>query len=477
MHICERALNYLQITDYQGTVRMCSWIRKEVGDGIIGKLQEKSLYEIWHGEKAEKLREKLSQGDYSWCNIDQCPYLSRNEIEEHCIDIEEIPEYPEHIWLAFDRNCNYACTCCTASFGSCNVHRQGEFEGYQLITEKLKEVMPHLKFIAANGLGELFVSPHILKLLSNWKPLAPKEDITVLLETNGSLFDENHWKQIENLGQYNLRVSITVMSFDEATYQFCSGTKLPISQIENNLRFVKGLREQGVINYLELATVVQERNFRTMPEFTRRCIEEFGADVVRLRPFDDCGAQPPEVEWFMDVRGAYHPYHQEYLEVMKNPIFKHPKVADWSGGRNSENGDLITYLAERGCGLGAREISEMFSKDHDIASKLKKFFEQQNIRRLAIHGVGMVGVMFLDALAGTGIEVDRLIDKNRASAVEQGITITKVEELPTDYQYTIVICSLTNYGEIEREISGQVTAPRILSIKEVLSELRKSKPY
>ena len=473
MHICERALNYLQITDYQGTVRICGWFRKEVGDGVIGKLSESSLYDIWHGEKATKLRDKLSQGDYSWCNIDQCPYLSRNEIEEYCIDIEKIPEYPDHLWLAFERNCNYACTCCTASFGSSNVHRKGEAEGYQLLTERIKEIMPHLKFVAANGLGELFTSPNILNLLSEWKPLAPAEEITVLLETNGSLFDEKHWKQIDNLGQYNLRVSITVMSFDEATYQYCSGTKLPISQIENNLRFVKKLREEGIINYLELATVVQERNFRTMPEFARRCVEEFGADTVRLRPFDDCGAQPPEVEWFMDVRNAYHPYHQEYLEVMKNPIFRHPKVCDWSGGRDSENRDLTTYLAERGSGVGAREISEIFSRDHEISDKLNAYFEEQEIERIAVHGVGMVGVMFLDAMVETGINIERLIDKNRVSSVEHGIKITKVEDLPKNYQYPIVVCSLTNFGEIEKEICAQVTAPKIISIKEVLAKLKK----
>ena len=97
MHICERALNYLQITDYQGTVRICAWFRKEVGGGVIGKLSESSLYDIWHGEKAKMIRKRLSEGDYSWCNIDQCPYLSRNEIDEHCVDIEKIPEYPEHL--------------------------------------------------------------------------------------------------------------------------------------------------------------------------------------------------------------------------------------------------------------------------------------------------------------------------------------------------------------------------------------------
>ena len=473
MRICERALNYLQIMDSQGTVRLCSWIKKEAGGGEIGKLQEKSLYDIWHGEKAEELRGKLSKGDYSNCNIDQCPYLSRAEMDEHCVDIKAIPEYPEQLWLAFERNCNYACTCCTASFGGCNVHRQGEEEGYRLVAERVREIMPHLKFIAANGLGELFTSPHTLKLLSEWKPIAPANEVTVLLETNGSLFDKNHWKKIENLGKYNLRVAITVMSFDEAAYQYCSGTKLPISQIESNLRFVKSLREQGIINYLELATVVQERNFRTMPEFARRCIEEFGADIVRLRPFDDCGAQPPEVEWFMDVRGAYHPYHQEYLDVMKNPIFKHPKVCDWSGGRDSENGDLISYLSERGYGIGAREITKIFSRDNNIAEKIQKYFKSRNIDRIAVHGVGMVGTMFLDAIEGTGIVVDRLIDKNRASQEAYGICITRAEDIPKDYQCPIVVCALTSYGEIERELNNQLTMGCVLNIKEILAEIRK----
>lgn len=471
MRICERALNYLQIIDYEGTVRLCAWIKKEVGGGVIGKLKDESLYDIWHGEKAKELRGKLSSGDYSWCNIDQCPFLSRNEIEKHCDEIDDIPEYPEQLWLAFERNCNYACTCCTASFGGDNFHHQGEQQGYENIEKQIEDVLPHIKFLAANGLGELFASPHILKILSQWKPLAKPEDVTVLLETNGSLFDEKHWQQIANLGQYNLRVSITVMSFDEAAYQWCSGTKLPISQIESNLCFVKSLREQGIINYLELATVVQERNFRTVPELTRRFIEEFGADIVRLRPFDDCGAQSPEVEWFMDVRGAYHPYHQEYLEVMKDPIFKHPKVCDWSGGRDSENGDLLSYLEKRGCGIGARDISNIFTKDKNIATKLEKYFKNRNIDRIAVHGISTVGRMFLDTMKKTELVIDRLIDKNRAGNKEYGMTIIKLKELPRNYGYPVVVCALTDYGEIETEISQHVLAPTIINIKALLSEL------
>ncbi len=67
------------------------------------------------------------------------------------------------------------------------------------------------------------------------------------LETNGSLFNEKNWSYISNLGQYHLSVSITVLSFHEDIYQELSGTTLPISNLIDNLHFVKSLR--GNRNY------------------------------------------------------------------------------------------------------------------------------------------------------------------------------------------------------------------------------------
>ena len=76
-------------------------------------------------------------------------------------------------------------------------------------------------------------------------------------------------------------MAITVLSFEEEIYRELSGTALPISNLIDNLHFVKSLREKGIINYFEIATVYQEKNFRELPEFARRCIEEFNVDCVR----------------------------------------------------------------------------------------------------------------------------------------------------------------------------------------------------
>ena len=297
---------------------------------------------------AKKLKKYIKcwvGGDFSRCHVYDCPYLANGTVKDHLIDIDELPEYPDSLYLAHEETCNYRCVFCNS-----RTDPKGDptylNACYESIYEKLKPVLPHVKKIGANGRGEVFTSKRILKILSEWKPLAPVEECSASLETNGSLFDAEHWAQISNLGQYNFRVAITVASFDEYTYQLLSGTKLPISKLISNLHFVKGLREQGIINHLEIATVVQERNFFQMPDFVRRCIEEFGADTVRLRHYIIQHSDSPVRDWFTDMRNPYHPHYAEFRKVMQNPIFKHPKVRDWSGGRDSETPDILTFLAQ-----------------------------------------------------------------------------------------------------------------------------------
>ncbi|MBQ7155021.1 MAG: radical SAM protein [Synergistaceae bacterium] len=286
-------------------------------------------------------------GDYSQCSVDSCPYLATGTIDSHLIEIDKIPEYPDTLLLGHEQVCNYHCTFCSSRPGYSTEPQEIQNAGYENIYEKLKPVLPHIKRISANGNGELFASPHILKMLAEWKPLAPVEECSASLETNGSLFDAEHWAKISNLGQYNLRVAITVTSFDDYTYKLLSGTTLPVQQVIDNLHFVKSLKEQGIVNHLQIATVVQERNFFQMPEFTRRCIEEFGADSVRLRPYQIHGSEDSARIWFTEMRNPNHPYHEEYLKVMQDPIFKHPKVSDWGLNTESHTPDLLTFLMQR----------------------------------------------------------------------------------------------------------------------------------
>ncbi len=386
MRLCKRAVDFVQVMNEDGAVRQCSWLND---GGVIGHLTENSLDEIYHSPAAELIRDMHADGDHSNCNPNQCPFVANNTVEKNSIDIEKVPQFPETLFLAYENVCNYRCVMCDIPNWMEAADMQKREEKLNKIDEELKKALPYVKHLSANGLGELFVSKHILKLLSEWKPQAAPEDITVTLETNGSLFDEKHWKQIENLGQYRLNVAITVLSFEDEIYRELSGTGQPVSKLEKNLAFVKSLRENGVIDYLELATVYQDKNYKQLPEFARRCIEEFGADYVRLRPFDPWGEVGMK-EWIMDVRNVYHPRHKDFLEVMNNPIFKHPKVHDWGGGRES--------------GLGP----EPYVKTRTMYSLMEKIFcddaficrldEQAEGRPVVVYGMTAVGKALVSRL-------------------------------------------------------------------------------
>lgn len=440
-------------------MRLCGWLN----DNTIGSLSSQSMKEIYHGEHAKELRQRLISGDYSLCNVDACPYLAMNDIENHLVEVDAIPEYPETLYLAFENVCNYHCI-------SCNIHdimirnKTEDLEsGYNNIEAELKKVLPHVKKLGANGCGEVFVSKRILKLLSEWKPLAPAEEVSVALETNGALFDEEHWKQIENLGKYYLKVAVTVMSFDEKTYQLLSGTKLPVSQIENNLRFIKRLREQGIVNYFEIATVVQERNFRTVPEFARRCVEEFGADYVRLRPYMPWGSQEPEIEWFMDIRNPQHPYYSEYKEMKKDNIFNHPRVHDWSGGLDTVNIKNFPYKLSY---YKEKIIEDIMSSIDSIAEKLNTCMEQ---KQLVIYGIGIVGKIFVGQVKEKGMEVAYILDKNKPCCKFQSINVYNLDETEKlSKNVIIVVTPLIKMEEVVGELRTLGYKSKIMHVKELL---------
>ncbi len=403
--ICSRGMNRFQVYSVNGDVRLCSWMR----DMHLGNLIDNTVEELYNNEAAKRIKNRLLAQDYSMCIVDSCPYLANNSLAEELIDYDPEQRFPKRLALAFETTCNYACTGCTYHSKLHGKDMEQIERNYEIIEERLREVLPHVTYISANGCGELFASKHILKLLSEWNPDVGIENTEVSLESNGSMFDEKHWKQIENLGKANLSVSITVMSFDEDIYRYLSGTKLPISQIENNLRFIKGLREKNIINHLELCTVVQEQNFREMPRFARRCIEEFGADSVRLRPFVAWGAKEEDIEWFANVRNPRHPMYNDYKRVMSDPIFKHPAVDDWSGEMDSVDS---TYSPLQMSKAENKMLSYFWKNSDNFLGKIRSMTPGEN-GKVAVYGVTDLAKSIVDKIDSTqGFQLEYMIDRD-----------------------------------------------------------------
>lgn len=464
MKICERGLNFIQVIDVHGKIRVCGWNR----GGVIGSLLENDLSTIYHGKAADRVRQPMFDGTYADCQVDHCPFLANGTLDEHSIEIDEIPEYPSELYLAYEGICNYHCTCCTSYMNMIEAKERDWSENYDKIEDSLRDVLPHIKKISANGRGELFCSKRIMNILANWKPLAPDEEVSVLLETNGSLFNETNWAKISNLGQYHLSVDLTVMSFHEDAYQYLSGTKLPVQNIINNLHFVRKLREENVINYLEIATVMQERNFREMPEFVYRCIEEFGADNVRLRPIMPGGPLDPRVQWFMDVRNPYHPYYAEYKRVMQNEIFKHPKVLLWSGDLDSSRG---AYPAERE--LTYAEQIRVITDTDDFDKKLELYLKNNNLKWVVPYGITPVTSALIRQIEiNKTIDIPAVLDKYSKVEKVRNISIyNPLDFLENDKESLIVITVFGREEEIKKDLERMGKKGKMIKTQELLQEL------
>lgn len=454
MKICKQAL-YVQIIDGIGTVRACGW----AGYYLLGNLRDNTMEEVYNSEAARRFRQTLIDGTYDYCNEENCPYMANNILESQLIEIDEVPRYPESISLAYDKRCNYHCTCCISrSDEKMNPEIQEKIE------KEIRTALPYVKVLSGNGLGEFFVSDSIMKMVSEWKP-EDAEEAQFDLETNGSLFNRKNWEKVKNIGDVKLNVSLTVHSFDEAAYQYLSGSAIRMDTVIENLKFVKELRDKGIINHLELATVVQERNFRMLPQFVERCINEFGADQVRVRRFLPEKAMDENIEWFFDVRNPMHPYHKEYLEVMKHPIFNNPKVFKWTGDHLSNRGDLPARA-------NYRTLKELMLEDN-MGEKLVKAIKEKGFNSVILYAITDIATALMKVFQGQDIEIPYIYDRNSELTEWNGLPVKK--PLHTNLEETkepLLVTLVARHGEMEEFLRHQGYKGEILSLQTLLDDIK-----
>ncbi len=454
MKICRQAL-YVQIIDGIGTVRACGW----AGYYLLGNLRDNTMSEVYNSEAAKRFRQTLIEGTYDYCNEENCPYMANNILESQLVEIEKIPEYPEIVSLAYDRRCNYHCTCCISR---CDDKMDPVVQ--EKVEREIRAALPYVKTFSANGLGEFFVSDSIMELVSEWKP-EEIEGAKFELETNGSLLNEKNWKKVENIGDADLSVTLTVHSFEEAAYQYLSGTKMKISQMEENLRFVKKLREEGKINFLEIAMVMQERNFRTLPDFIDRCLNEFGADKVRVRRFLPEKAMDENIEWFFDIRNPLHPYHQEYLEVMKHPVFNDPRVFKWTGEHLSNRGELPAKA-------NYKVLKDLFLTEN-VGEKLSDYFLSQGYRRIILYAITDIAKAIVKVLQNQPVKIEYIYDRNTCLGEWEGLEVRK--PLYKDLKKTkgpLLVTLVPRHGEMEGFLRHQGYEGEILCLEQILENVK-----
>ena len=375
-----------------GDVRICPW-----NEIVIGNLREDTLENIWHGETVQKIREAFKRGELLGCHEETCPdcinnwdsiKISEEEMQELEKNMKEVPEY---LSLAYDERCNHACPSCR----QCIMKVDDQYmAAVHQITENIKPYINGVKQLVTNGIGDLFVTTEIVDLLEGLEP--SREDFSLFLETNGVLFKKN-WHRLEHLSRFPITVSVTPNSFDRETYKYLAGGIDDLDKFEESMRFLTDLKHSGKINRIRLIMVVQDTNFRQIPEFIRRGIE-YDADDIVLRSLFLWFGLEEDLWLYKNVLNPCHPYHRDYLEVLKDPICQDPRVLDWGYDVIQEPVEFPTLAMKREY-TGEKEFKNSVDAwMQDLWPRLEDELSRNTDSRIIIYGAGRVGKLMFEKM-------------------------------------------------------------------------------
>jgi MoaA/NifB/PqqE/SkfB family radical SAM enzyme len=253
--------------DQLGDVRPCCQ-----STYVLGNVEHDSLDEIWHGPRAEALREAVGQGDLS-LGCGYCEWAVRSGHDDAAyarrFDEDEIPEPgagPTRIEIAPSNTCNLQCTMCNGEWSS---SIRSQREGLPPLPKRygdpffaqLEHWLPGLHQVDVFG-GEPFLARESLRLLELLAERAPH--VTGLVTTNGTIWNERVERVLNDL-----RISITV-SVDGATEQTYEAIRVGATWevLQQNLdRFQRACERSGTSFSLTHCLVVE--NWWELPEMVR----------------------------------------------------------------------------------------------------------------------------------------------------------------------------------------------------------------
>lgn len=458
MKFCNRPFKSIHILP-GGRVWPCGWMHFDIGD-----LSQNDLHDIWHSEAAEKMRESILDGSYRYCRKESCPFLENDslpDLSEEELKKAAIPtDLPVNISAACDFTCNHMCPSCRQEI----FHQTEEYKNkLDTIIKRISPAVDNGESLITDGNGEVFASPQILGMLENVKPKNP--NFHVSLETNGALFDEPHWNKIAHLGDYYVKVTVTPNSFEKDTFKYLSGCDDNVEKLCSNLNFIKKLRHEGKINYFAVSIVVQDRNYRELPSFTKRCLDEFDVDEVTVKPVYQWFGMKEETYWFKNIRNPLHPYHKEYMELLKDPVFDDKRVFFW-GSRYEETAPKVHPAYKHKVN---EEILLRIVNTDDAATKVAKILKNLGAKNIAVFTPeDEVAVMTAKLLKKGGINPSCFLQRFPPKKEEaNGLKIYGFPDMDFTAVDTIIITDNYNYEKVCSDIKNHNFRGRLLSLEEL----------
>jgi len=326
---CEKLYTWLEV-DMFGKAWMCcpSWLPYPIGNVLTDTLEE-----IWNGPKAQELRNQIFTGDWKYCQHEFCPMIA-SDILPNLKDLNNPPtstiaQLPTVFNFSNDESCNLKCP-------SCRVDKLMFTEGP--LYERRKEVndkIYNMLFsepsnrhfsIHVTGSGDPFASKIYREMLQKIDGhLFP--NLRINLQTNGVMFTPRNWQRINKIHSNLRRCAISFDAGNKDTYENVTRLGGDWDLLIKNCKFLDEKAKEYIEFDMQYDFVVQKDNYKEMKEYIENIDSMFpNANGINFSLVTDWGTWPKDVYEDKCIWKESHPEHENFLKVLLDPIFRHPKL-------------------------------------------------------------------------------------------------------------------------------------------------------
>jgi molybdenum cofactor biosynthesis enzyme MoaA len=352
---CSKPFEWFEITQLndRGGVYLCcpSWL-----DTCIGNIRHASVDEIWNGEKARNIRASILDGSFQYCDSKNCafqqtrsgPVQNIRAVSDPKLQdvirkkLTRLPYGPGKIICTYDQSCNLSCPTCRNGI----IVETGSRDEILAIEEKIrKQALGQAEMLYITGSGDPFGSPFFRKWLQSMRKQEMPNLKEICLHTNGMLWTPRLWDTIPE--DIQSLVTAAEISIDAATKEVYAINRRggDFNRLLDSLAFISSLRQNGPIKSVKISMVVQENNYRSMPDFVQLG-RRFRFDHVYFGRLLNWGTFTEADFKKRAVHMTGHPEHKAFQAVLKADVFNDP-IADLGNLTRFRNQSTMGRVSNR----------------------------------------------------------------------------------------------------------------------------------
>ena len=282
-------------------------------------------------DKANKIRESVKDGSYSYCIEDTCPALSglkQGKIVGSLLKPKKTWITPEpkitSINFNFDRSCNLACPSCRK--GLINFLEKDR----ELVDNKLHQVETEfastLNKIYLSGSADPFFSKSFRQFLINFDPAKYPVLSKIHIHTNGLLWTESLWNRMPKVHRYVKSCEISIDAATKDTYENKVRLGGDWDVLIERLNYIFSI---PTIKSKQVSFVIQKDNYKEMILFynvINEIADKYNITVPCFYPHISPWNHLSDQEFNdMDVTNTNHPEHEQFVDILKE-LDKLPNV-------------------------------------------------------------------------------------------------------------------------------------------------------